>query len=215
MSTFTLRYHAPPARVETIEAIFCYAGVDWKLEVPEWPEEQASQPAGKLPVLVETTAGGNTFVLGEIMAIEAYQANIFGLYCSSKPEMMARQVELRIQLNNLYELMAMYKMGNDTERKVVLPKFISTADAIVRYHEKVLEANGSNGHYFGDRTTYIDIILVAFFCAFNCVAAVMPQANEIFSLSKAPLMNKVFKTVSEDAKLSKFIATFDKNTVVN
>ncbi|KAJ1876250.1 hypothetical protein H4R99_003588 [Coemansia sp. RSA 1722] len=210
MSTFTLRNHVPPARVETIEAIFCYAGINWKLEVPQWPEEQENQPAGKLPVLVETTVGGNQFVLSEILAIEAYLAKKFDLYGSDTPEMIARQAELRIQINDLYELIIMYKIGNEEERKVVLPKFVSTASAVVKYHEKILEGNGSNGHYFGNETTYLDIILVAFFCALNNIAAFMPQSEDVFSQSKAPLMNKVFDTVSKDTKMTEFMASFDK-----
>ncbi|KAJ1851531.1 hypothetical protein LPJ73_003021 [Coemansia sp. RSA 2703] len=210
-STFVLRNHAPPARAETIEALFAYAKVNWKLEVPSWPQEQANQPSGKLPVLVESNTSGTKFVLSETLAIESYLAKKFNLTVSDSPEMVARQVELRTQINDIYELALMHKIGSTEERKVVMEKFVGAARAIVRYHEKVLQANGSNGHYFGDRVTYMDIVVFAFFCILNSqIAADMPQALDFFSEHSAPLLNKVYTTTAKEPALADFVSSFRK-----
>ncbi|KAJ2230608.1 hypothetical protein H4R99_003589 [Coemansia sp. RSA 1722] len=211
MSSFVLRYFPVRARAETIKTLLSYANADWVQETPAWPQEKSDQPVGKLPVLIETLPDGSQFTLCESLAIELYLVKQFGLSASETPQMEARQMELRSQIKDIYELTVLYKFApTDEVRKNVMEKFVGLAKSIIQYHETVLKENGSNGHYFGDKVTYVDLAVFASNCALKAsMKDVMPEALEIFSKENAPEMTKVINNLKADPKMSAYIATLE------
>ncbi|KAJ2535196.1 hypothetical protein EV175_006945, partial [Coemansia sp. RSA 1933] len=62
--SYTLRYFDAPGLAETIRVMLILSKSEWTEEHPEWPQAKASQPLGRLPVLVEQNADGSPdFVL--------------------------------------------------------------------------------------------------------------------------------------------------------
>ncbi|KAJ2626662.1 hypothetical protein H4R22_004730, partial [Coemansia sp. RSA 1290] len=50
---YTLRYFDRIGVAEGSRILLTAAGVEWKEEHPEWPQEKPNQPFGRMPVLVE------------------------------------------------------------------------------------------------------------------------------------------------------------------
>ncbi|KAJ1841569.1 hypothetical protein LPJ73_006076 [Coemansia sp. RSA 2703] len=210
MSSFVLHYFPINARAEPIKAILSYAGANWKLESPEWPQGKSSQPVGKLPVLVETAADGSQFTLSESLAIEEYLAKTFSLNVSDNLQNAARQTELRSQIKDVWDMCIQYKFGTEESRKGTMEKYAALSKAVVAYHEEQLKLNGANGHYFGSETKYLDLAVFATYLAIkDFIVPSFPQALDNFSKENAPLMNKVFETVSAEPRLASYLTTFN------
>ncbi|KAJ1961475.1 hypothetical protein GGI12_003229 [Dipsacomyces acuminosporus] len=208
MSSYTLRYFDAKALAETSRAILAFSGDSWENTHPAWPQEKADQPIGKLPVLVETSEDGSEFVLTESSAIEQYLAIKYGLYITGDAKQVARQEELRSQIKYLAQLAINYKWGTESARPNVLNEYNTLAPALIKYHEAALKANGSNGHYFGDRTTYIDLALYTSIVVIRGVSAdTMPGADQFFTEENAPELNKVLKAVAAEPALASYVAS--------
>ncbi|KAI8319276.1 hypothetical protein GQ54DRAFT_299455 [Martensiomyces pterosporus] len=206
--SYTLRYFPIKARAETCRALLSYSGAPWKNENPEWPAEKPNQPFGKLPVLIETRKDDSEFVLTDSIAIERYIVAKYNLSAGGDAETIARQDELRNQIKDIYELVVLYKFGHEAARPSVMEKFTVLSKAMVNLHEDFLKKNGSNGHYFGNKTTYVDIALYANLVALREVGTeLMAGAAEPFSEENAPLINKVLKTVGADPAMASYVAT--------
>ncbi|KAI8317880.1 hypothetical protein GQ54DRAFT_281323, partial [Martensiomyces pterosporus] len=155
--SYTLRYFPIRTRAETCRALLSYSGAPWENVHPEWPAEKHNQPFGKMPVLIERSEDGSEFVLSDSVAIEKYLATKYGLAVTGDARAVAHQDELRNQLRDIYELIVLYMFGHEDVRPDIMDKFNTLAKALVRFHEEFLKKNGSNGHYFGKKTTYVDI----------------------------------------------------------
>ncbi|ORX71100.1 hypothetical protein DL89DRAFT_256161 [Linderina pennispora] len=205
MSTYVLRYFPIKARAETCRALLSYSGASYTNEAPAWPQEKSNQPFGKLPVLIETDESGATFKLSDSLAIEHYLATKYGLMVDSSPQDRACQDELRHQIKDIYEFIPQYRFGNEDTRASVKEKLDVQMKYFIEYHENHLKNNGSNGHYFGDKTTYVDIALVASMRAVREFgASIIPGLADWLSPDNAPLINKVIEVVGADPKLVKY-----------
>ncbi|KAJ1724106.1 hypothetical protein LPJ53_001568 [Coemansia erecta] len=210
MSSFTIRYFPVHSRAETIKAILSYAETDYKYETPEWPLQKSEQPAGKLPVLVETLPDSSEYVLSDSLAIESYLVDKFKLSVTGSPQVIARQQEIRYQIKDMFESCSLYRYSPPEARQVFLDHFLSSTKDIVAYHEKLLAENGSNGHYFGDSITYADLAAYATYRAIEAqLGDSTPQALKLFTKDSAPLLNKLFETVSAEPGLASYLATFN------
>ncbi|KAJ2621472.1 hypothetical protein GGI26_004051 [Coemansia sp. RSA 1358] len=212
---YTLRYFPVPARADTCKALLALSGVEWKLESPAWPKGKDSQPVGKMPVLIEAYSGDNAtapFVLGESYAIEEYIATKYNLfYQPDDLQMMARQRELRSQMVELYEYVSDIMHGPEASRAGLLEKYKVAGRYIVRFHEKVLRENGSNGHYFGDKTTFADVAaLASVFGLQHTFADLDPSMIDFISEDNAPEINNLVNTLSKDPALASYVAGFKK-----
>ncbi|KAJ2000414.1 hypothetical protein GGI04_003828 [Coemansia thaxteri] len=208
MSIYTLRHFQAPGRAETIKAILDYTNVKWTQEVPVWPQEKVNQPTGRLPVLVETNKDGSRFVLSESMAIEQYLVCKHNLCVpEADRQQVARQNELRYQLNDLYQLSILINATTEpTTRTGYIQRYQVLAKEMVTYHEKILKENGSTGHYFGTKTTYVDLALIATMHAIRCTFnKTMPEMLEMLNKKNAPQMNNVIMKMEQDSKLAQYI----------
>ncbi|KAJ1663797.1 hypothetical protein IW140_004498 [Coemansia sp. RSA 1813] len=212
MSSYTLRYFPIAARAETTKVLLTLSGADWKLESPAWPQEKDAQPVGKVPVLIESSSSASSdepFVLGESLAIEQYLAAKHGFYF--KPDdlkAVARQNELRSHIKDINDLCGQIKFAANEEAKDALQnKLKSVAGYVTRMHEKVLKENGSNGHYFGSETTYVDIAAFAgVYSMRSTFYSVAPELLELFSEENTPGINKVYKKMLANPSLASYSA---------
>ncbi|KAJ1957868.1 hypothetical protein GGI12_004899 [Dipsacomyces acuminosporus] len=209
MSTYTLRYFPIKARAETIRALLSFSGATWKNEHPAWPQEKANQPFGKLPVLIEAAEDGSEFVLTDSLAIEKYIATKYSISVDGDIKQLARQDEIRNQIKDIYELLVQYKFGPESGRPSVFEKYNVLASAFAKAHESLLTANGSNGHYFGNKTTYVDIALYATLSVLRTISAeVMTGADAFFTKENAPEINKVLDTLAAEPAFASYVATW-------
>ncbi|KAF9946686.1 hypothetical protein BGZ72_000125 [Mortierella alpina] len=163
-STYVVKYMNLMGRAGVIRAILHLAGAKYTNEfvtMDQVAANRAAYPFGHVPVLIEHCADGTTFELGESMAIEHYLANKFGLL-GSTPKQVA--VCESIAYNISQELyphcfggtipfqQAVHDPKSDFNTKT-LPQFTAC-------HERWLNKNGNNGHYFGDQLTYPDLVLL-------------------------------------------------------
>ncbi|KAJ2400943.1 hypothetical protein GGI23_001714 [Coemansia sp. RSA 2559] len=209
MSSYTLRYFNLVARGEAAKVMFLLSGADWKLESPEWPQEKSAQPVGKLPVLVETPADGSEpLVLSESIAIEYYLAAKTGyLYQPDNITLVARQLELRSHIVSLCDVFIDWWFGTEVTKPKLRENFKTTAEYLVKHHEKILEESDSDGyHYFGSTTTFVDIVLFAYITVLRTkFSGVDAEILEILSEKNAPRINKVVNAVAAEPALAAYV----------
>ncbi|KAJ1803597.1 hypothetical protein LPJ56_005838 [Coemansia sp. RSA 2599] len=208
MSTFVLRYFDFPARAEIIKALLTYVDADWKLESPVWPDEKAKQPTGQLPVLVENKPDGTKFVLTDAAAIEQYLLKKYNIFAKVSVEQEARQMQLRNQILDICQYVWLYQFGGSEEvRQFAKGAFTGMAKMIVMYHEEILQKNGSNGHYVGDKIGYADVAMYAGLNALKTAKEFKDEVSDLFSEKNAPLINKVLRAVEDEPEMAEYVAT--------
>ncbi|KAJ2658629.1 hypothetical protein IW148_004590 [Coemansia sp. RSA 1199] len=208
MSTYVLRYFPIKARAEVARILLLASGDKFVDVMPDWPAEKSNQPLGQLPVLIETLEDGTEFELSDSIAIEKYLARKSGLLVKTGPMDTAREDQLSFQIKDVVDMHYAYMFAPEDSRKVVEAKYRSNAEAFVKYHEKILLENGSNGHYFGSEMTYMDIALFAFITIIRQPSekAIKDRAD-YFSESNAPGINKVYETVQASSIAAPYVAT--------
>ncbi|KAF9931056.1 hypothetical protein FBU30_010885 [Linnemannia zychae] len=163
-STFVVKYMKANGRAGIIRPILHLSGAQYSNEfvtAEDVAADRAALPFGHVPVLIETKPDGTKLELGESLAIEQYLAEKFHLL-GSTPEDAA--VYKSIGLNIYFELynhcfaaktpiQEAIADPNSDFRSKALPQFIAC-------HERWLNKNGNNGHYFGDKLTYPDLCLL-------------------------------------------------------
>ncbi|KAJ1811367.1 hypothetical protein LPJ77_000231 [Coemansia sp. RSA 2523] len=208
MSTYILRYFPIKARAEVARLLLLASGDKFTNVIPEWPEEKDNQPLGQLPVLIETLEDGTEFELSDSIAIEKYLARKSNLLVKSGPMDTAREDQLSSQIKDVIDMHIAHMYAPEDSREFIEAQYRSKAEAFVKYHEKILAENGSNGHYFGSKTTYMDIALFAFITGIR-----QPGENAIegcadyFSKRNAPGLNKVYETVQTSSIAALYVAT--------
>ncbi|PHH72912.1 hypothetical protein CDD80_4178 [Ophiocordyceps camponoti-rufipedis] len=200
-STLTLRYFPLRWRAEGARFILLATHAPFTDETPSWPSAQTQQPLSQLPVLIERTPDSSSdYLLSDSVAIEYYLARRAGLVVDSGLRDSAREMELRNQMEDLHIRLAIYIYGAEAGREMAADRFMRLAKSFVDYHEGVLARNGSNGHYFGSRTTYVDISLYLLLLLIRRRHEVdLPGREDVFSKDKAPGINRVYRAVKEDA----------------
>lgn len=213
MSTYELRYFSIRARAETIKLLLLASGAKFNHVTPEWPADKPNHPMCQLPVLIETLQDGSKFELSDTQAIEKYLAAKAGLLVDSGLRDTARESQLRGQIEDLFLLLTSYPRGPEGIREFTAQRYGMMAPAFVKYHEDILAKNGYNGHYFGSKTTYVDLALYTFM-AFNCRYAEsntgIPDCIKFFAGEIAPGINKVLETVQGDPAVAPYLASLEQ-----
>ncbi|KAJ2784344.1 hypothetical protein GGI15_002291 [Coemansia interrupta] len=155
-SSYVLRYFNIPGIAETSRMLLTAALVDWKEENPEWPLAKSDQPFGRVPVLIEEdSSDGSKHVLCESPAIERYLARKYG-FMPTELKLASRQEEIREQ--QIDTIQAFFNVNRfEGSKEFALGRFYIILDRLLNVHSAILRENGNNGHYFGDRLTYVDI----------------------------------------------------------
>ncbi|RKP35775.1 hypothetical protein BJ085DRAFT_11951, partial [Dimargaris cristalligena] len=158
MSTFEVYYAKLPGLAETIRSLLDYADAKWESTYfDDWAEIVNSTPYGRVPVLRETTADGQRIELTESRAIERYLARRFGLYSDDLVE-AARMDAVASQFDDVMRPLLAVPHVPEAARPSLIERFRAEANRLFTRHVGQLVANGDNGHYFGNRTSWADII---------------------------------------------------------
>ncbi|KAJ1913900.1 hypothetical protein H4219_005007 [Mycoemilia scoparia] len=187
--SYELIYFNVPGLGEASRIILNLAGAKWKETNPEWPAFKPSTPFERLPVLIERSGGTEDFVLSESEVIERYLARKYGFISSDDPKLAAKQEQVRAQFSDARALATeVFHHKNETHRQ----RLEDQIKLIVRKHEELLEKNGSNGHYFGDKLTYPDIVAYVIINSLR-IYKFDVHVNE----ENAPRLNKLYKLVEK------------------
>ncbi|KAJ1977897.1 hypothetical protein H4R34_003408 [Dimargaris verticillata] len=160
MSKYELLYFNVEGLAETIRAILDFGEADWSNRyVSNWEQEKPTTPYGKVPVLYERQANGETFALAESIAIQRYLASKFGLY-GDDAHSSAVQDSIISQLGEVGQALMNVMRGPEAMREELCERFNTSAKHLLIKHGELLTKNGT-GHYVGHQTTWAD--LVAYF----------------------------------------------------
>ncbi|PFH60260.1 hypothetical protein XA68_11247 [Ophiocordyceps unilateralis] len=206
---YILRYFPLRWRAEGARFLLLATGAPFIYETPTWPSSQSDQPLSQLPVLVEKSADKETadFIISDSVAIEHYLAARAGLLVDSGLRDSARELQLRAQMEDLNVRLSQYIYGHEAGRDMAAEKFIRIANSFVDYHEELLARNGSNGHYFGNKTTYADISVFLLLTIMRRPHEVsLPGREELFSRERAPGINRVYRAVRDDPLAAPYVA---------
>ncbi|KAG0000358.1 hypothetical protein BGZ80_000360 [Entomortierella chlamydospora] len=163
-STYVVKYMNLMGRAGIIRVLLHLAEAKYTNEfipIEQVSGDKSALPFGHVPVLIEHRADGTTLELGEALAIEQYLAEKFGLLGSNPQEAaIYRSVALNIYLE-LYQycfasatpIQEQIADKNSEFMMKALPQFI-------KCHESWLNKNGNNGHYFGSKLSYPDLVLL-------------------------------------------------------
>ncbi|KAJ3072250.1 hypothetical protein HDU99_002235, partial [Rhizoclosmatium hyalinum] len=138
-----------------IRMLLAYSGAVWSDKFPvEWAKEKASTPYGQLPVLVEHEdgTGKEVFRIAQSHAIARYLAAKFGLN-PSNPHEHALQDSVFESVSDLEIASEKFIWEKDEKQKDIFRDqfFDDKLPVFLSHHEKLLEKNGSNGHYVGKK----------------------------------------------------------------
>ncbi|KAJ2673592.1 hypothetical protein GGI25_004647 [Coemansia spiralis] len=194
--SYTFKYFNVIGLAEASRLLLCAANVDWVEENPEWPQEKANQPFGRLPVLIEKSADGSPdFVLSESGTIERYLARKYSLI-PSDPKQESRQEQLRDQMADITVTYLAARQGNADSKS----KFDELTAKLKEVLAKALKENGSNGHFLGEKLTYIDLCIYSFFKFFMVTTEkYAPEYTSVFIDLITPDVAKVISAGSRIA----------------
>ncbi|KAF9997414.1 Glutathione S-transferase S1 [Entomortierella chlamydospora] len=161
-STFELTYFGLHGFGSIIRVILVLSGAKFTNKIPaDWPSEKPLAPFGVMPLLKETSADGKTTInICESDTIERYLAKKFDLVGDNAFE----ETIINSYVNNTNALMmyifyAYYRLKDrDPALKAEVREELAGPFAVwANLNEKHLVANGSNGHFVGNKLTLADI----------------------------------------------------------
>ncbi|KAG0000073.1 hypothetical protein BGZ80_006430 [Entomortierella chlamydospora] len=166
-STFKLLYFPIHGVAYASRLILATTGAKFESASPtNWVEQKATTPFGVLPVLYETvtTKEGDSevqevFEIPESEAIERYLARKFQLLGQTPWEEMKINAFVSSTKSLTFLAFSRIPTVKDTVQKqeMVQDMVNKSVPAWVQSHERYLVANGTNGHYIGDKLTLADI----------------------------------------------------------
>ncbi|KAJ2880720.1 hypothetical protein H4R27_004553 [Coemansia aciculifera] len=209
-SSFTLRYFNVAGLAETIRLLLTASKVEWTEEHPEWPQEKPNQPFGRLPVLIQKSADNETdLVLSESVTIERYIARTYG-FLPADPRKAALQEQIRDRLTDIIIAFFIQRSASDDKRKELVTKFEDLLSKQVEVSSQALRDNGSNGHFFGNELTYVDIAFYAFLKYLIVSAADLQESvSGLVKSSLTPELHKLIAVVEADPLLEAQVAKSD------
>ncbi|KAI9504796.1 hypothetical protein GGI25_006500 [Coemansia spiralis] len=201
--SYVFRYFNTPGFGETTRLLLTIANVDWVEENPEWPQEKPNQPFGRLPVLVEKSNDGSSdFVLSESGTIERYIARKYNII-PSNPKEASRQEQLRDQMVDIIIAVSGASKGDEGAKA----KFNELSAKMKEVMAKSLKDNGNNGHFTGDKLTYIDIFVYSNFKSIlNFSKQLAPEFADTFNGMITPEVEKLISTVNAEPRLQARLA---------
>ncbi|KAG0042512.1 hypothetical protein BGZ83_000381 [Gryganskiella cystojenkinii] len=157
---YTLLYYPFHGVVNAIRVMMTMSNLKHKFTHPEdWASEKEHTPFGHMPVLYETNPStGETIELAEQNVIEFYLAQKTGLLGSNAWEDQLIR-SCASSSNMLFEKFVVMVVRAPAELKAQMMELFKAKQVgeWAVYHERMLQANGANGHYVGDKLSFADI----------------------------------------------------------
>ncbi|KAK3834662.1 MAG: hypothetical protein JOS17DRAFT_737375 [Linnemannia elongata] len=188
----------------TARDILAFGKANWSNFVPnekDWEDGKVPAPFKVLPVLTITSpSNGKEVVISESIPVDHFLAKRFNLLGNNEWE----EYTIKALYNNIHHLRERSftrmtcafwdttQQGLDYHLKEVIPNFIGN-------HEFHLRANGSNGHYLGDKLSLADIHLVNLMDHF----LTLPVAEDVMAqFKKSELIMKVRERVEANPEIA-------------
>ncbi|KAG0370152.1 Glutathione S-transferase S1 [Mortierella sp. AD032] len=220
-TTFRIVYWDIACVAATARDMLAYGKAKWTdetyLKTPDW-FNSISSPYKVLPVLNVISPEGKDLVLSESIVMDQYLAKRFNLLGDNE----SQEWTIKSHYSNIHylrerSLMKMTWTWAD-KRQEALELFLeSTLPDFIENHEFHLKANGSNGHYVGDRLSLADIHLVNIMDHFSQ----LPNGDRFTAqFSKSQLLNKVRHSVESNPEIAVWRASkewkeFDEGSTRN
>ncbi|KAI9221475.1 glutathione S-transferase [Blastocladiella britannica] len=201
---YSVYYFPSRGRAELIRTIFEYAGVKYDNKYPvDWKAEKESLPFGQLPALIiKDSATGQETTLAQTNAIARYLSAKFGLIPSDP--VLAAKVDMVCESQNDYAsaLIQWFFQPDGDAKDAAKTKMVNEViPAFIKGQNRLLAANGNNGHYFGTETTLADI---GMFSMISNWSAVVPIA---FDREQMPELYKVHDRVAKIPRIAEYMAS--------
>ncbi|KAF9995409.1 Glutathione S-transferase S1 [Entomortierella chlamydospora] len=188
--------------------MLAYGKVKWANQLPvgnEWQEQKIPTPFGVMPVLNVISPDGKEVFLAESVVIDHYLAKRFGLLGDNEWE----EFTIKGLYNNIHYLRERSFMNvtwtYEDKRKVALERFMNvTLPEFIANHQFHLKANGSNGHYVGNKHSLADIHLVNIMDHFSHLPT---GATILAEFEKSEELMKVKKVVEQNPEIAAWRAT--------
>ncbi|KAJ2619975.1 hypothetical protein GGI25_005111, partial [Coemansia spiralis] len=121
----------------------------------------------------------------------------------SNPKEASRQEQLRDQMADIIVASNGVKSGNEEAKA----KFNELSAKIKEVITKSLKDNGNNGHFTGDKLTYIDILIYSCFKGLiGFSKTYTPEYVEVFNGMITPEIAKLISTVNAEPKFQERLA---------
>ncbi|KAF9997225.1 Glutathione S-transferase S1 [Modicella reniformis] len=159
----------------------------------DFPSEKALTPFGLIPLLKETSADGKiTIQIAESDAIERYLGKKFGFLGQNAFEETLINTFISNSAGMASQVFIRYfSLKDEAQKAEAKAKLIEgPLKDWAKHHEQHLSANGSNGHYVGDKTSLADFKVAFLISIVQGIAG-----DEVISESKTPAIMKVKATV--------------------
>ncbi|KAF9347613.1 hypothetical protein BGX26_000911 [Mortierella sp. AD094] len=204
-STFELKYFGLHGFGAINRTILAASGAKFTNIVPaDWAAEKPLAPFGVIPLLKETSADGKTTInVAESDAIERYLAKKFGMAGDNAFE----ETVINSYVNNTNALMMNVFMNyfriKDPVLKAEAKEQLANGSFATwaKLNEQHLVANGSNGHFVGNKTTLADIK------AAYVLAIIQSIKEDAITEESYPALFKVKTTVDSIPSLKAWRAT--------
>ncbi|OAQ26282.1 hypothetical protein K457DRAFT_128348 [Linnemannia elongata AG-77] len=211
-STFEIKYFNIHGLGGVSRTLLAISGNKFTSINPEdWASEKPLAPFGVMPLLTETSADGKTTIqIAESDAIERYLARKFGLLGSDAFE----EVLVNTFVSNNHSLVnafaGKYFAVKDPELKAANMELLITNNIApwIKYHEQHLAANGSNGHYVGNKVSLADVTTDLLLGLIQGVTG-----EKLVSKSKTPAMWEVREKMNKIKGLSAWKQTKEFKTL--
>ncbi|KAG0014297.1 Glutathione S-transferase S1 [Entomortierella chlamydospora] len=159
-STFELTYFDLQGFGAPIRTIFAINGTKVTNIVPaDWAAEKPLTPFGVMPLLKETSVDGkSTIHLAESDAIDRYLVKKFGMAGDNVFE--ENIINSYVSNTNSLQLrifMKYYTVRDPALKTAFVEDILGYIDIWIKSNERQLVANGSNGHYVGNKLTIADV----------------------------------------------------------
>ncbi|KAF9121996.1 hypothetical protein BG015_005676, partial [Linnemannia schmuckeri] len=154
-STFDVKYFDLHGLASVPRTLLAISGSKFTSTSPkDWASEKANTPFGYMPLLTETSADGKTTLqIAESDAIERYLARKFDFLGSDAFEEVLVNTFVSNNRALLSAMLNKYFSVKDAELKAASKELLITNNIApwIKHHEQHLIANGSNGHYIGNK----------------------------------------------------------------
>ncbi|KAG0064313.1 Glutathione S-transferase S1 [Linnemannia elongata] len=160
-STFEIKYFNIHGLGGVSRTLLAISGNKFTSITPvDWASEKPLAPFGLMPLLTEISADGKTTIqIAESDAIERYLARKFGLLGSDAFEEVLVNTFVSNNHSLLNAMLGKFFTVKDHELKAANKELLITNNIApwIKYHEQHLAANGSNGHYVGNKVSLADV----------------------------------------------------------
>ncbi|KAJ1897155.1 hypothetical protein LPJ66_003549 [Kickxella alabastrina] len=209
---FKLRYPKDSYTYEAVRAILLHGNNSFRWEVVfEQSEEERLEFLDDATNLTVYKPDGSQIDINGTLGIESYLVNCGDLAKTLDPVQISHQLQLRQEIRVLLEKGVKVKNCADDNRETIEREFELFAKKFVQTHQFVLWKNGWCGHYFGTKTTFVDLALtVSIKRLMIILAPINMKLYDIISPKGSPNLHTVVNRVAEAlSKLQSFFKMFD------